>query len=243
MMKLRLPAAVLFFLSITTLLLFQNCGGQYKVNSAYLPSEATPAELSAELPSELAGAKDEHVVSRLAASESSSALRFQLGDTFEYVVRDLIANVDLDPVTVSVIDANSDVASLSNGSKITQSGQIIVSFKGATMSPYQQWFPPGDYIVGKKWSTASKLTTLSGNSANVVLTGEIVAKETITVPAGTFDTYRIEFEQTADDNSLLKISYWAQPEWGAAVKQIREVYADNDLVQKTISELTNRKRR
>jgi hypothetical protein len=49
-------------------------------------------------------------------------------------------------------------------------------------------------------------------------------------------------EQTAQDGETLKITYWGQPDWGVAVRQIREVRTRGNSREGQIYELASRKR-
>jgi uncharacterized caspase-like protein len=51
---------------------------------------------------------------------------------------------------------------------------------------------PADIALGKKWQSDYVTIPAKGASAHVTYEHKVVARETITVPAGTFDTYRID---------------------------------------------------
>ena len=52
-------------------------------------------------------------------------------------------------------------------------------------------FVPAEFQVGKKWKAAF-VATRQDMSASVYFDVQIVRRESVTVPAGTFDTFRIE---------------------------------------------------
>jgi uncharacterized caspase-like protein len=171
------------------------------------------------------------------------ARRFYKGDRYEVVTRDLMSKAELSRSTYVVIAADEDTAEFDMGYKVTQSGAIIRAINGATLDPYQQWIPSGEYQVGKKWTTRSIMKLRTGEQGWVEIKGKVVARETITVPAGTFDTWKMEMEQTAQDGLTLKITYWGQPEWGVAVRQIRESRGSRrDEWTGQLFELASRKR-
>jgi hypothetical protein len=170
------------------------------------------------------------------------AQRFRLGDSYDFVVRDLLTKLDVERPSFRVIAADAETAEFNQGYKVTQAGAIIRTIAGATLDPYQQWIPSGDYQVGKKWTTRSILTPRGGSPQWVELQGRVVARETITVPAGSFDTYKMEMEQVAQDGTRLKITYWGQPDWGVAVKQIREIRDTRGALSGQIYEMVSRKR-
>ena len=170
------------------------------------------------------------------------AKRFRVGDNYQFVVRDLLTKLETGKPSFTVLKAHADSVEFNQGYKVTHSGAIIRTIGGATLDPYQQWIPAGEYQVGKKWHTRSNMTLPEGNTIWVEMTGRIVARENITVPAGTFDTYKMELEQTSQDGTRLKVTYWGQPDWGVAIKQIREVRDTRGTLSGQIYELTARKR-
>ena len=69
-------------------------------------------------------------------------------------------------------------------------GNITTNQRGSLDTPRQ--FYPADIYVGKKWTTRFKQNRLDGKVYDFYYDLKVVARETITVPAGTFDTFRIE---------------------------------------------------
>ena len=200
--------------------------------------------------SELAQAKLEHldkpkiapVADRTGLVQPFEAQRFRRGDRYQFVVRDLLTKNELERPTFTVASATEEFAEFDQGYRVTQAGAIVRTIAGATLDPYQQWIPGGEYQVGKKWFTRSVLTPRDGQPQWVELTGRVMAREQVTVPAGTFDVYRLEMEQVAQDGSRLKVTYWGQPDWGVAIKQIREIRSIRGAVSGQVYELLDRKR-
>jgi uncharacterized caspase-like protein len=182
------------------------------------------------------------VADRSGQVQPLEARRFRRGDRYEFVVRDLLTKLEVERPTFSVIAADEETAEFNQGYKVTQAGAIIRTIAGATLDPFQQWIPAGEYQVGKRWTTRSILTPRGQRPMWVELKGRIVARETITVPAGTFDTYKMEMEQLAQDGTILRITYWGQPEWGVAVKQIREVRDTRGALSGQVYEMVARQR-
>ncbi len=174
--------------------------------------------------------------------QAFQAKRFLLGDSYQFVVSDLLTKIVNERPSFKVIAADEETAEFNQGYKVTQAGAIIRTVSGAALDPYQQWIPSGDYQIGKKWHTRSIMTLKDGRSMWVDLNGRVVARETITVPAGSFDTYKMEMEQTAQDGSRLKITYWGQPDWGVAIKQIREIRDSRGALSGQIYEMQSRQR-
>src|SRR5262249_19245816 len=70
---------------------------------------------------------------------------------------------------------------------------------------------PTEFAVGKRWTTRFKIRTQKGDG-EVELELRIVTRESITVAAGTFDTYRIE----ADG--------WTVGSWSGSVHTQRKMW-------------------
>lgn len=170
------------------------------------------------------------------------AKRFTLGDSYQFVVRDILTSVEIERPTFKVIAATAETAEFNQGYKVTQAGAIIRTIAGATLDPFQQWIPSGDYQVGKKWRTRSIMTMANGSKMWVDLVGRVISRETINVPAGSFDTFKMEMRQTAQDGTQLNITYWGQPDWGVAVKQIREIRDTRGHLSGQVYEMVSRKR-
>jgi len=71
-----------------------------------------------------------------------------------------------------------------------------------------------EYALGKKWSTRYKITYPNGQTGEFEVDFRVVARERITVPAGTFDAFRVEGEGWGRGwfGSLsTKPKYWIAP--------------------------------
>lgn len=170
------------------------------------------------------------------------AQRFRRGDRYEFVVSDLLTKIVTERPVYEVISVKPDSVEFNQGYKVTPAGAIIRTIAGATLDPYQQWIPSGEYQVGKRWFTRSILTPKTGQPQWVELHGRVVSREQVTVPAGTFDTFKMEMEQAAQDGSRLTITYWGQPDWGVAIKQIRQIRDNRGALSGQIYELQARQR-
>lgn len=149
------------------------------------------------------------------------ARRFMPGDEYELVSRASEGGPVQARQRIRVVRADIQVAEFDQGYRVTQAGAIIRTIAGATLDPYQQWIPAGEYQLGRKWWTRSTMRLADGRTMWVEMDGRVVARETIEVEAGRFDTWRMQMVQTAEDGTRLEVAYWGQPDWGVAVKQIR----------------------
>ena len=218
----------------------RNANDVYQYLSQY-PNGAV-SELAQARLEQLDKPKIEPVADQTGLIQPFAAQRFRQGDEYQFVVRDLLTKLDVERPTFKVVSASSEFAEFNQGYKVTQAGASVRTISGATLDPYQQWIPSGDYQVGRKWFTRSILTTRDGAAQWVELNARVVAREKVTVPAGTFDAYRLEMEQVAQDGSRLKITYWGQPDWGVAIKQIREIRNSRGALSGQVYEMIARRR-
>ena len=98
--------------------------------------------------------------------------------------------------------------------------------------------------TGKKWkASADKMVFSNGKHGKFYLKGEVVAFEKITVPAGTFDAYKVSLEVEAsgtdeEANSGKTIeTLWYAPAVKHCVKTIHELTREGSVRSKDINEL------
>ncbi len=117
---------------------------------------------------------------------------YQIGDTYGYQVIDLFTKLGK-PLTMKVtaVDVNADRVEYNNGEYASDTmGNTIVNPRGGFSTPRQ--FYPAELYVGKKWQTMFKQSRPGGVVYTFRYDVKVVARETITVPAGTFDTFKLE---------------------------------------------------
>ena len=69
-------------------------------------------------------------------------------------------------------------------------GNTVANPRGGLSTPRQ--FYPAELFVGKRWHTTFKQSRPSGIVYTFQYDMKVVGRESITVPAGTFDTFKIE---------------------------------------------------
>lgn len=149
--------------------------------------------------------------------------RFRVGDTYRYQLRDDYSKVATQH-TARVTAVTEDTVEFGNGSVVlTREGGAIRNSSIANLDPPRLDLPAGDYAVGKSWTYRTLQTNLNGSKVNVSGEVQIVALEDVTVPAGTFKAYRLVHTNFQSNGSHVKIVSWMRPEWGFAVKMVREI--------------------
>ncbi len=94
-------------------------------------------------------------------------------------------------MVVTHVDVEADRVLFNDGAFASDTmGNVTTNDRGAFSTPRQ--FYPADLFVGKKWSTRFKQTRPNGVTYTFQYDLKVVGKEKVTVPAGTFEAYRIE---------------------------------------------------
>jgi hypothetical protein len=127
------------------------------------------------------------------AGTTKADTNHKIGDRYTYRVVDLFSKVEDRQYTMIVTGIKDGQVIFGNGGRITDLlGNDIKLGKGVQISGQQIFVP--EYGIGKTWTT--KYQERKRNGAEFMITYEfkVVSRELISVPAGTFDTYRVEGE-------------------------------------------------
>ena len=139
-----------------------------------------------------------------------------MGDRFEIQPSDLLTNVPGLRKTLRVTAIEGDVVELNHGALVmTALGALVKNKQGTYDPPYGGY--PVEFQVGKSWSGRATLQTHDGEVHELQRSSKIVARETITVPAGTFHTYVIEVSAFVNQRSQI-IKLWIDPRYGQPIK-------------------------
>lgn len=217
---------------------------------------ATVGSLSAQTPAPSPPAAPPAAVDTPNAPEPMEDV--QTGDHWTYQVRDDITGELKSTVTNTVTDATATEIN------------IRFSLLGNPQAGYQTFdrtwnltnsgiwrFSPNDgtgirlpLAVGKTWSFKNAaLNTKAGNSLKRSGTAKVLAQESITTSAGTFDTFKIEIslqeENAADSTKKLQVvqQMWYAPAIDHWVKRSMVSRADGQVRDKSTMELVEYGRR
>lgn len=113
-------------------------------------------------------------------------------------------------VIVTQADYYADRVEYNNGITITnRMGNPIKLGQAEYDTPVQ--FTPAEFQAGKKW-TAAFHRTQRGKTSNAYFDMHIAGRETIAVPAESFDTFRIEVTGwNLTQNQRLEVKLWLVP--------------------------------
>jgi hypothetical protein len=118
-------------------------------------------------------------------------LDYRVGDRYVFRSIDLMTKVENSKISNTVTELTDDKVIYNNGALVTDLlGNLLKRPDGASFGPSQ--FFVSEYSVGKKWTTRYAINFARGGSDTIELDLKVVGRETITVPAGTFDCYRVE---------------------------------------------------
>jgi hypothetical protein len=117
---------------------------------------------------------------------------YKVGDLFRFDVIDGLTKVGKPlELRVTAVDLDADRVEYNGGQFVSDTmGNTMATQRGSFTTPRQ--FYPAELYVGKRWHTAFKQARPNGVSYTYRYDVRVVGKETITVPAGTFEAFKIE---------------------------------------------------
>ena len=117
---------------------------------------------------------------------------YHVGDLFEYRVLDAYTGAGKPlSMRVTAVDEDADRVEYNGGEYVSDTmGNTAANPRGSFSTPRQ--FYPAELFVGKKWHTLFKQSRPSGIVYTFSYDMKVTARENVTVPAGTFDTFKIE---------------------------------------------------
>lgn len=122
---------------------------------------------------------------------SAAAGQFRVGDKYKYRVVDLLTTLESKRYTQTVTEITDSEVIFNNGETITDLlGNPLKVSDGSRFGPNQYY--ASEYSLGKTWKTRYKILPPNGGEDFIEQEFRVVAKEDITVPAGTFSTFRVE---------------------------------------------------
>ncbi|MFO1328244.1 MAG: caspase family protein [Rubrivivax sp.] len=119
---------------------------------------------------------------------------FRVGQRLEFRVVDGYTRQEKPLVwRVTRVDAAADRVEINDGELLSDlMGNTLANPRGAMSTPRQ--FYPAEFSVGKRWKTEFQQARPSGLVYTFRYQLKVAARESITVPAGRFDAWRIEAE-------------------------------------------------
>ncbi|MBM3392020.1 MAG: DUF3108 domain-containing protein [Betaproteobacteria bacterium] len=117
-------------------------------------------------------------------------LNYRVGDRYVFRSIDLLTKIEKKLVD-TITELAEDRVIYNNGSLVTDLfGNTLVRPDGARFGPSQMFI--GEYSLGKKWTTRYDVHFASGGQDVIEFDLKVVGRESVTVPAGTFDCFKVE---------------------------------------------------
>ena len=137
---------------------------------------------------------------------------FTVGDEYTIRVVDQLTKA-AKPLVMKVtqVDLNAERVTYNDGEFASDlMGNTTTNQRGLFSTPRQ--FYPAELIVGKKWQTRFKQSRPNGVSYTYQYDLKVVGRESVTVPAGTFDCYKIEARGfNMELSAYLERNIWVSP--------------------------------
>ena len=137
----------------------------------------------------------------------------KVGDSYTYGVLDLYTKLEREKFTQTITQVTETEVVYDNGAITDLLGNDLRYRDGRRTTGFQVWGV--DYSIGKHWTTRGKVTQVGGNVVQVEVDVRVVAREKVTVPAGTFDAFRLEASGWAAGsgfNTQLQSKRWIAPD-------------------------------
>jgi hypothetical protein len=138
---------------------------------------------------------------------------FKIGDRYRYRVIDMLTKLESREDRRRIVTDITDTEVIFNrGNLITDPlGNILQNNRGQTFTGSQIFV--AEYRVGRKWNTTYRGTRRDLNPDVWSLDFKVVARESITVPAGTFDAFKVEGDgYVSSRGNHFRITYWIAPD-------------------------------
>jgi multidrug efflux pump subunit AcrA (membrane-fusion protein) len=165
------------------------------------------------------------------ASLAYTGERFKVGDVFQYQTSDVLTNIPGPPIVNRVTDIQGDLVFINDGAiQSTRLSAFIKNPRGSFDPPFGGL--PAEFQVGKTVQTRSTNTAPNGQIFQVEQRIRIVGRDTIKVPAGTFQTYLLEITLSTSNGGFGQIKAWVNPQYGLPIKR-EEIFRVNGRLVRT----------
>lgn len=161
-------------------------------------------------------------------AQDPAVVRYKVGDTYELVQKDGLTGLVLQSLRSVVTRVGDDLVEYeitpASGRpvpfQVTPFGAMVREAQ-ATYNPPLVVIPVGQLQVGRRWRGRTR-RSIGSVSDWVDYDARIVARESVTVPAGRFDTYRIEMRQMFGDGLYRVVTRWVDAARAISMKVVSE---------------------
>ena len=139
---------------------------------------------------------------------------YKVGDTYTYRVVDANTGAERRKVSDTVTQITDGEVIADSGRVTDLLGNLLRHRDGRRLTANQSY--PLEFSVGKRWSSGWFVTTVAGVRFRNESEFRIASRERLTVPAGTFDAFRLEQRGVVTGGPMGPIeviaTYWLDPE-------------------------------
>jgi uncharacterized caspase-like protein len=166
--------------------------------------------------------------------------RVKVGDRYSYRLMNLATNEEIRRYTLVVTEVTDAQVIYGKGEYVTDLiGNPVRLADGTRYTDAQHHV--ADYSLGKRWTARHRLTNAAG-SWDAQIEYRVVAKESFTLPAGTFEAFRIEgigWSQGERYGVNLYNQFWISPEVRREIaNETKQRLATGKIVKHERHELT-----
>jgi hypothetical protein len=139
--------------------------------------------------------------------------RVKVGDRYSYREVEMATGQELLKYTLVVSDISDTQVIYGNGTFVTDLIGNWIKLFGRVITGAQYFVP--DYSMGKRWTSRHRVVNANGDQYDTVYDFKVVARESKTVPAGTFDAFRIDgsgWTRGPLGSISLQSRYWVTPD-------------------------------
>lgn len=164
---------------------------------------ATVADLS---PSPAAG------VNPFSKGTAKADTRYKAGDRYRYRIVDLLTGIESSEFRGGMVKQVTDSEVIYGNGRITDLlGNMVRGANGRTFIGNQIFV--GEYSIGRRWTTVYRGTRRDDVEDEWALDFKVTAREMVTVPAGTFDAFKVEGNGfITGKGARIQIKYWIAPD-------------------------------
>lgn len=137
---------------------------------------------------------------------------WKVGDRYRYRVIDILTKLEEPQPRGGIVKEVTDHEVVYGNGRITDLlGNMLRNPRGKVFVNNQVFV--AEYSVGRKWTTVFRATRADDQEDEWALDMKVVTREKITVPAGTFDAFKVEGRGfMRDKGARVEINYWIAPD-------------------------------
>jgi hypothetical protein len=173
---------------------------------------------------------------------------YRPGDEYEFVSKDGLSGVVTGRGKIvatlrsaDVIEGVSTNPTLIPGAVLNSAGFIMKDGSG-TYDPPISFYPNGELKIGGRSITRTIRTRNDGFKGWFELESRVVGYEAIDTAFGKLQAIKLEATQKYQEGGIAKLTLWFDPEWGYAVKLVREARGRNGAPDIYVREMVGRSR-